>query len=94
MGEGLKREDFMKKEAPEQTAVLGQTPLSLILDEIEVRAKEARKNAPFEVFAINVAKTAADVPALVKALRRAIKTIKDCRCDRALEDIAAILNQK
>jgi hypothetical protein len=60
-----------------------QKPLNLVLDEIEERHNEARREGlDFETFAINVAKTARDVPWLVKALRIAktsLEIIRDAK---------------
>jgi hypothetical protein len=135
----------LEKEAPEQTTVSGQKPLSLILDEIEeranaatpgpwthrtiasdpegfVEAKNLEKPHPYgqeilgddyfpELYKILdcafVASARTDVPALVKALRRAIQgyeTLADVaespsvsvrkHAKAKLSRIAAILNQK
>jgi hypothetical protein len=52
--------------------------LSEVLDEIEERHNTAKqKNPAFEEFAVRVARTAADVPWLVKALRRAKTDLED-----------------
>lgn len=89
MGEGLKREDFMKKEAREQTTVSVQKPLSMILDEIQQSFERDDE-----------VDSAQHVPALVKALRRAMEILENATgcnplCGRiAVNDITAILNQK
>jgi hypothetical protein len=94
----------MKKEAPEQTTVSGQKPLSLILDEIEERANTATKSVWNSAQLLRLGST--DVPALIKALRRAIEAIRIMGDNQTLmvrsdicpriefEQIAAILNQK
>lgn len=84
----------MEKDPLDQSTSSTQKPLSVILDEIEVRAD------PYSVNAITLETMPSDVPALVKALRRAIQELQSFRpIDHALRikaesEIVAILEKK
>jgi hypothetical protein len=69
-----------------------QKPLSVLLDEIEERANKKVRNLGHGVTQ-TIPGDASDVPALVKALRRAVGALERHQLNGALGAVAALLNQ-
>jgi hypothetical protein len=70
-----------------------QKPPNVLLDEIEKRRNEAkREGLDFETFAINLAKTARDVPKLYKIAKMYVAELTFHGRKKKLADITVILN--